>query len=505
MKAPLRFAILYERKVILLLCAIGALRVFIFSAAFPFFNNVDEQAHVDLVMKYARGHVPRDLGQYSSESAYYISLYGTPEFFMAPQQFETKDFPPPNWMLPAEQRDDVVKRNSDWWRSNQNHESGEPPLYYALAGLWLNLGRVSGITGGWLLYWVRFLNMFVAAALVWVGFVAAKLVFPDRQFMRLSVPLLLAVWPQTAFYSIQSDVLSPLCFGVAFVALIKFLQAEQPTLYLAVLLGLALAATCLVKFGNVPLLAVALGAATFKVRQLARTRRLPAIIGSLSLLMFSVTLPIALWFVWNVQTFGDLTATAAKIEFLGWTRKPITSWLPHPIFSFRGLKEFWPELVASFWRGELLWHGRRLVSHLSDVFYWVSSTAAIGFTVTTLVRRDTQINLRQRSNLWLALLSFAVLVVSTVLLSISFDYGECVYPSREHPYFTSGRLLSAAAVPFFLFYAQTIDALLSPIRRLPLRVLLFGGIVLFIVVSEIILSWPAFSSHYNLFHFNKAQ
>src|SRR5947207_11178918 len=100
---------------------------------------------------------------------------------------------------------------------------------------------------------------------------------------------------------------------------------------------------------------------------------------------------------------------------------PITSWLPHPIFSFRGLKEFWPELVASFWRGELLWHGRRLASHLSDVFYWVSSTAAIGFTVATLLR-DTQINLRQRSNLWLALLSFAVLVVSTVLLSISFDY-----------------------------------------------------------------------------------
>src|SRR5437868_12591576 len=176
MKAPLRFAILYERKVILLLCAIGALRVFIFSAAFPFFNNVDEQAHVDLVMKYARGHVPRDLGQYTSESAYYICLYGNPEFFMAPQQYEAKVFPPPNWMWPAEQRDDVVKRNSDWWRANQNHESGEPPLYYALAGLWLNLGRVSGITGGWLLYWVRFLNMFVAAALVWVGFVAAKLV-----------------------------------------------------------------------------------------------------------------------------------------------------------------------------------------------------------------------------------------------------------------------------------------------------------------------------------------
>ncbi len=161
MKAPLRFAMLYERKFILLLCAIAAVRVFIFSAAFPFFNNVDEQAQVDLVMKYARGHVPRNLGHYSSESAYYISLYGTPEFFMAPQQFDTNDFPPPNWTLPAERRDDVVNRNSAWWQANQNHESGEPPLYYTIAGSWLDLGHVFGITGGWLLYWVRFLNVFV--------------------------------------------------------------------------------------------------------------------------------------------------------------------------------------------------------------------------------------------------------------------------------------------------------------------------------------------------------
>src|SRR5439155_12599039 len=240
-----------------------------------------------------------------------ISMYGTPEFFMAPQQFPTNDFPPPIWTLPADERYRALEPTKAWWESNENHESGEPPLYYTIGASWLNLGRVCGMTGAWLLYWVRFLNVFAAGTLVWIGFMAAKLVFPDRQFMHLSVPLLLAVWPQTTFYSIQSDPLSPLCFGVAFVALIKFLQAEQPTLYLALLLGLALAATCLVKFGNVPLLAVALGAATFKVRKLARTRRLPAIIGSLSLLMFSVTLPIALWFVWNVQTFGDLTATAA--------------------------------------------------------------------------------------------------------------------------------------------------------------------------------------------------
>src|SRR5439155_6278345 len=141
-KAAIGFAMPHERRLILLICAIAAVRVLLFSAAFPFFNNVDEQAHVDLVMKYGRGEVPRDLGHYSSESVYYISLYGTPEFFMSPQQFGTNDFPPPNWTMPAEQREDVVTRNSAWWQANQNHESGEPPLYYAIAGSWLNIGRV---------------------------------------------------------------------------------------------------------------------------------------------------------------------------------------------------------------------------------------------------------------------------------------------------------------------------------------------------------------------------
>ncbi len=502
MTAPLRFAMRYERKLILLLCAIAAVRVFIFSAAFPFFNNVDEQAHVDLVMKYARGHVPRDLGQYSSESAYYISLYGTPEFFMAPQQFETNDFPPPNWMLPAEQRDDVVKRNSGWWRSNQNHESGEPPLYYAIAGLWLNLGRVFGITGGWLLYWVRFLNLFVAAALVCVGFVAAKLVFPDRQFMRLSVPLLLAIWPQTAFYSIQSDVLSPLCFGIAFIGLVKLLQAELPSVPLAIWTGLALAGTCLVKTANLPLLGVAMLALIFKVGHLARTRRLTAAVGSLSALVFSTALPIALWFAWNYHAFGDLTATGSKIEFLGWTRKPLSNWWPHPVFTPNGLKEFWPELIASFWRGEFIWHGQRLSWPALDAFYWMSSTLAIGLALITLLWPRKPTDLQQKS-VWLAFLSFAVLVLFVALLSIVFDFPPGVYPSREHPYFTSGRLLSAAAVPFLLFYSQALDCLFSRIPRMWMRIILFAGIALFIMVSQAVVNWPAFSSRYNFFHLNQ--
>ncbi|OLC27544.1 MAG: hypothetical protein AUH91_02545 [Verrucomicrobia bacterium 13_1_40CM_4_54_4] len=503
MNASVRFATRREQKLILLLCVIAAVRVLAFSAAFPFFNNVDEQAHVDLVMKYARGDVPRDLGHFSAEAAYYLALYGTPEYFTAPQQFAKGEFPQPNWILPADKRYKLVEVTKTWWESHENHESGEPPLYYVIAGAWLNLGRACGIKGGWLLYWVRFLNVFVAAGLVWTGSIAAQLVFPDREFSRLSVPLLLAVWPQTAFYSIQSDVLSPLCFGIAFIGLVKLLQTELPGVPLAIWTGLALAATCLVKTANLPLLGVAMLAMIFKVGHLARTRRLRAALGSLSALVLSTPLPIALWFAWNYHIFGDLTATGSKIDFLGRTRKPLANWWPHPIFTLHGLNEFWPELMASFWRGEFIWHGQRLASAATDAFYWVSSTLAMGLTVVSLFSVQGKLSWRQREDLWLALLSVTLLVLFIIVLSIGFDFGPCVYPSNEHPYFTSGRLLCAAAVPFFLLYSQALDWVLSGIPRMWPRIILFAGIVLFILVSQALVNWPAFSSRYNFFHLNQ--
>ncbi|PWT78965.1 MAG: hypothetical protein C5B58_14505 [Acidobacteria bacterium] len=485
------------------LCLLAGARTFLFCAAFPFFNNVDEQAHLDLVMKYARGDVPRDLGHYSSESANSIALYGTPEYFMAPGQFATNDFPPPNWTLPARQREQAVNTSSAWWLSNENHESGEPPLYYVIAGLWLNLGRVVGITGAGLLYWVRFLNVFVAGTLVWIGFLAAKLVFPDRQFIHFSVPILLAVWPQTTFYSIQSDLLSPLCFGIAFIGMIEFLRAEPPTVPLGIWIGLALAATCLVKATSIALLLVPGIALIFKVQRFSEKIAFRSVFVPLAALIISAVLPIAAWFVWNYHTFGDLTATSSKIEFLGWTRKPVGNWWPHPIFTLNGVKEFWPELMASFWRGEFIWYGKRLASQTSDAFYWISSTLAIGLAVISLFPRSTKLADFQRGALWLAFSSFAVLVLSVVLLSMAFDFGLCVYPSREHPYFTSGRLLSAAAVPFFLLYSEALDCVMGRIPRQWPRAILFAGIVLFIVVSQSVVNWPALSSDYNWFHLHQ--
>jgi hypothetical protein len=122
--------------------------------------------------------------------------------------------------------------------------------------------------------------------------------------------------------------------------------------------------------------------------------------------------------------------------------------------------------------------------------------------VISLFPRSIKLTGFQREALWLAFSSFAALVLFVALLSMAFDFGLCSYPSREHPYFTSGRLLSGAAVPFFLLYSQALDCVLSRIPRAWPRVILFGALLVFIGVPQGALNWQAFSSHYNFFHLN---
>src|SRR5439155_25986229 len=81
------FSLRTERIVILVLCALAGLRVLIFSVTFPFFNNVDERRHFDLVIKYAAGHFPRGLEPISPATLPYLSHYASPEFLAAPESF----------------------------------------------------------------------------------------------------------------------------------------------------------------------------------------------------------------------------------------------------------------------------------------------------------------------------------------------------------------------------------------------------------------------------------
>src|SRR6184192_1880018 len=486
------------RWAILGLCLLAAIRVFVFAAAFPFFNNVDEQAHVDLVIKYAHAKLPRSIEPFASDAAFCFAVYSTPEYFVKPEQYGG-EYPPPTWSLSPEEHQKILDDEIPFWESRANHESGEPPLYYSIAGCWMNFGRALGLRGLTLLYWVRFLNIALAAALVWIGFAATRSTFPDNQFLQLGVAMLLAVWPQSAFYSIQGDALSPLCFGIGFLGLAKLLQNERPGIGLAVWTGLAIAATCLIKTSNLPLPLVAIGAIASKIFRGPRNGSLRPSLITLGVFLLSLAVPLGIWFAWNHHNFGDLTATKSKIELLGWARKPFSEWWSHPIFTLNGIKEFWPDLIATFWRGEFVWHLQRMASAAADAFYAVSSAIVILATGVFLLRRGSKNN-EQRFILWVALLSFLSIVAFLVVLSISFDFGQCPYPSREHPYFTSGRLLNAAAVPFFLLFVHAVDRFGNWTRQHWLRWTLLGATVLVLVVSQLQVNAPAFSSRYNFFH-----
>lgn len=485
------------RWIIVALCAIAAIRVSVFAAAFPFFNNVDEQAHVDLVIKYAHAKAPRGIEPFTPEAVLYFAVYSTPEYFVKPEQYGGQ-YPLPNWLLPPEPLQKVLDDEIPFWESRLNHESGEPPLYYAIAGGWFDLGRVFGFRGLHLLYWVRFLNISFAPLLVWVGFATARSTFPNNQFLQLGLPMLLAVWPQSAFYSVQGDALSPLCFGIAFLGIAKMLQRERAGIVVAGWSGLAVAATCLVKTSNLPLPVIATAVIALKIIRDAKKGNLRPALMSFGVFVLSCAVPIGIWFAWNHHYFGDLTATKSKIELLGWTRKTFNEWWLHPIFTLHGIKEFWPELIASFWRGEFVWHLQRMASPFADAFYAISTAVVIVATPILLLRGRSKQG--DRSVLWLALLSFISIVAFLVVLSISFDFGGCFYPSRDHPYFTSGRLLNAATVPFFLLFVYAIDCFDIWTKREWMRWALLGATVLFLTVSQVQVNAPAFSSRYNFLH-----
>ena len=511
-----------ESWLVFLLCGVAGLRVFIYGSAFPFFNNVDEAAHFDMVVKYSQLRPPTGVENYSPDSAPWIAVFSSPEYMLTPDQFAGGKFPSPPWLPPSEsvlrqiagspsflasKPDDestemgrAISRAKSFLAARPNYESADSPLYYVLAGLWMDLGLWCGCGDIHLLYWIRFLNIPLAAALVWLGYAVAQIVFPECRFSRLGVPLLLAFFPQDIYYSIQSDVLSPLCFGAAFLGLVRWLQTDTLSRRLGALTGLALAAVWLVKVSNLPLVAVAVLAVVIKSLGLARAGKLSAALPAPGLLLLCAALPIGAWCLWSQHAFGDITGASPKIHSLGWTRKPFLDWWHHPIFTPSGLGTFLSDLLASFWRGEFVWGRRRLALPAVDTFYWISSLLLPGVALVTLFWKRSGITAWQRQAFWLSLCCFAAAIAFLGLNSIAFDFGTCFYPSPAYPYLTSGRLLCGALIPFLVLYVHGLDSALRPVKSGAARMLALGGIVLLIAISELVVSLPAFSSEFNWFH-----
>ena len=486
-----------ERVLILLLCVAAAVRVFIFSAAFPFFSNIDEDLHFDLITQYSHAQVPRSFDRLKEETLNWIVPYASPEFLFPPEHFPDGKFPAPLWKEPWSKVEPEISATRAAWSSEINFQSSQPPLYFVLASAWWWIGKHLGLAGLQSLYWLRFLNVSLVAMMVWLGYITARTIAPERRELRIGVPLLLAFIPQNVFYAMNNDVLSPLCFGALFLCLLQWLRTNAPSFLLGALTGLAVAATCLTKLSNLPLVAVALAVIVMKsIAIILRTPRAGLI--ALAVLISCAAIPVGTWMLWTKFHFGDFTGSTAKIGLLDWTQKPFGDWWQHPIFTPRGVWIFWSDLIASFWRGEVSWHARPLRWRGVDGFYAVSSLLLLA-AATVGLRKRAGLSVFQRRAIGTAILIFLAGVAFLALLSIQFDFGNCINPSREHPYFSSGRLLSGALVPFAVVFVYAISWIVRRTNT-ALTLIVLGLIVAFVTASEILVNQVVFVSDHNWFH-----
>jgi len=224
------------------------------------------------------------------------------------------------------------------------------------------------------------------------------------------------------------------------------------------------------------------------VRQLA-----PPLIGGAVLV-----LPTAAWLIRNQLRFGSLTATAHKVELLGWQPKPLLSWWDHPLFTPSGLAAFVTDLVPMFWRGEIVWRRQALALPAADAFFVFTSAVAVALAVWWTWRHRKRTGLVEAG----ALLALFVAVSTLGILSLAFEFHARSNPPDHHPYFVQGRLISGAMLPFALLYVRGIAAATewaTPGVARVLRASLLAVVALVVVGSEIALTRPVFASAYNLY------
>lgn len=484
----------YELGIVAALSVLAAIRVFVFAAAFPVFSQVDEDLHFDLVLRYARGQIPRTFDLIAPETLKWVVPYASPEFLQDPQQWPEHVFPPPLWKQSGPEADAIAAETRAEWSKEINLECSQPPLYYSVAALWWKVGQMVGITGISAVYWLRFLNTAFVAILVWLGYATASSMGISNVIFRIGVPFVVAFFPQDILYVINNDALSSVCGALVFLCAMRVLTANSISLSLAAITGLAIAASYLTKVSNTPLAGLALVVVVAKIiwQHRSQSRHAAAAICTLCLTAF---LPIALWITWVRTNFGDFTGDGGKAAVIGWTAKPFSLWWDHPIFSPHGFWTFWSDLALRFWKGEFMWHGAQIAWPLGNIYYPILTLIILGLAAIRLFRK----NGAERAALGLALVSFLASVGFLMLISIKFDFGHCVYPSRAFPYLTAGRLIIGELVPFAVLFVYGIVGLLEPLgRKLTVAVLIL--LMSLPAVSQVVLYRPVFASEHNWFH-----
>lgn len=484
-----------ERVLVGAMALVAALRTIVFAAAFPFFTNVDEHRHVDMVLAYAQGELPRSATKrYDPEFPRLLALYGSQEY-VHPAGRPPR---PPTWQLPPAVLERRIAQNRRLFGEAPNLESFQSPVYYGLAGAWLAVVRALGVDWGRALYAVRFLGAASLAALVLLAWSLLRRSHPDCATVRLGAPALLAAVPLDVFHYVTPDSLAPLTGGAAFALALRCALAPEGRTRDFALAGLTSAVAFLTKSTLVVMIGLWALVALFALRGAPPERR-PARLGRLALAALAVALPLALFALRALSLTGSALGTAAKVQGLGWGVRPVSQWAAHPLFTPSGAWEFLSGLLPIFWRGEVVWHRVVLAWPAADVGYGVT-TLCFGLAALAFWRsRGVAAQRVEAASLFCVAGALAVLVV----LSLRFVFSDATNPSAAHPYFVQGRLVSGVWLPFAILYTRGLARLCAGLPgawagRVATAAL--AAIAALALLSELWLAWPVFASPYNFFH-----
>jgi len=287
-------------------------------------------------------------------------------------------------------------------------------------------------------------------------------------------------------------------FGAAFICLVRWLRADAPGVWLGTATGLALAATYLTKISNLPLLAVSGAVMLFKISRLAKAGKLRAAFRRWRRWLCARACPSAAG--WRGQNATSAISPARRRKFsFSLDAQIVRRMVAAPDFHAARFMDLVSGLMATFWQGEFLWHRQPLASPVVDTVYAISSVCFVGVAVVALLSRSTGVT-GSHGSAMVGILVFCGGDGVSGFLSIIYDFQDCFYPSRAHPYFTSGRLMLGALIPFLLLYLYGMDCALSRIKNRWTKPLALACLILFMLISEITINRMMFSNAYNWFH-----
>ena len=487
-----------ERAIVVTLALLSGARVFVGATMLPIFTLVDEHEHYDLTAKYARGHWPdADSNHYDYDTSRLTMLYGSPEY-LTPNEVLRARPAKPLWKFDASVRDSMVEEGARKMAGRVNYEAHSPPVYYVLAGVWNNLGAVLGQRDAILIYWTRFLNVLLYPLFVLLSYHFIGRFYPQERSLRINATILLASFPQDVFFSMNNDVLSPLLFLGALYLLLLWRNQDGPATWLGIASGLMVAMTFLVKYSNIAIVLVAAMIFGRKLVHAARAGRLRQRQRELLLAALASAIPVLCWLGRNLFVLNDLTGSHSKIAELGWTYKPLSELGDHPMFTPMGFVYFFSTLIRNFWIGEIIWHFERVTPAVYEWFFILSTFLCL---IAAAVRcwRQARIADRGRDPDGLLFLAVSSSVFFLVLISLLFDFGDCFYPSREAPYFVSGRLIIGVLCPFVILFVRGLEFLLARWPDLAKRIAVVS-IALISLACQFGLFATVYASEFNWFH-----